>query len=106
MLNRVNRASQFMPFDALSGFREALKLAEKHVEEKKILGIDYEDFLNEQFKQLLVGDFVEVTYYNYTEYMKMIGVINKIDLVHKLIYISNLKIPFQEVICLKKLEKN
>lgn len=35
MQNKVDRASLFMPFDALKGFREALKEKEKEVIEKK-----------------------------------------------------------------------
>ena len=34
-MDRADRAKQFMPFDALKGFREALAEKEKLVEEKK-----------------------------------------------------------------------
>ena len=34
-MDRVDRAKQFMPFDALKGFREALAEKERLVEEQK-----------------------------------------------------------------------
>ena len=57
-MSRMNRAKQFMPFDALKGFREALREKEevfappeerkKQGEERRGEGIDSETFGNDR----------------------------------------------------------
>lgn len=106
MQNRVNRASQFMPFDALNGFTDALRLMEKVVEEKKALSIDQEDILNRQFQTISIGDYLELSFYYQTEYIKVMGVVKKIDYIHKWIIVADTKIALEDIISMKKLEKD
>lgn len=106
MPNRVNRASQFMPFDALSGFREALRQVEKKVELKKELSIDQEEKLNRQIKLIEIGSLIEIVFYSKNEYLKIMGEVKKIDFINKLLIVSNVKIPITEVVSVKILEKN
>ena len=106
MLNKVNRASQFMPFDALSGFSDALRQIEKAKEDRKVLSIDQEEYLNQQFQMIQVGDSLEISFYNQTEYVYMVGVVQKIQFYHKWMVVSNTKIAFQDVFSLKKLENS
>lgn len=106
MPNRVNRASQFMPFDALSGFREALRQVERKVELKKELSIDQEENLNRQIKLIEIGSLIEVVFYSKNEYLKIIGEVKKIDFINKWLIVSNVKIPITEVVSVKILEKN
>ncbi len=106
MPNRVNRASQFMPFDALSGFREALRQVERKVELKKELSIDQEENLNRQIKLIKIGSLIEIVFYSKNEYLKIIGEVKKIDFINKWLIVSNVKIPITEVVSVKILEKN
>ena len=53
MQNNIDRAVQFMPFDALKGFREALEQVEKFTEDKKEFCDDY-DNLKRIFTNYLV----------------------------------------------------
>ena len=106
MPNRVNRASQFMPFDALSGFREALRQVERKVELKKELSIDQEENLNRQIKLIKIGSLIEIVFYSKNEYLKIIGEVKKIDFINKWLIIEDIKIPITEVVSVKILEKN
>lgn len=106
MQNRVNRASQFMPFDALNGFADALRLMEKVVEEKKALSIDQEDILNRQFQTISIGDYLELSFYYQTEYIKVMGVVKRIDYIYKWIIVADTKIALEDIISMKRLEKD
>lgn len=96
MQNR--RAVQFMPFDALSGFHEALKEVEKIKEEKKDISIEYEEIINNKLKNLKVNDTVSINYYYNQEYIDTYGKIKKIDYYNKYIIILNSKIYFNDII--------
>lgn len=106
MQNRVNRASQFMPFDALSGFMEALRFIEKTVEDRKILSVDQEDFLNQQFQTISIGDFLELSFYYQTKYITVMGIVKKIDYFHKWMIVGRMKIALEDILSMKKLEND
>ena len=106
MPNRVNRASQFMPFDALCGFREALRQVERKVELKKELSIDQEEKLNRQINLIEIVSLIEIVFYSKNEYLKIIGEVKKIDFINKWLIVSNVKILITEVVSVKILEKN
>ena len=63
MVNRVSRAKQFLPFDALKGFEQALREKEIEYEDKKELSEDTLQELNNKFNQVENGKYVELKYY-------------------------------------------
>ena len=63
MQNNIERAKQFMPFDALKGFREMLRFVEKQKLEKKDFSSDFLIVLDEKLKNLKKGMNIKVTYY-------------------------------------------
>ena len=65
MANRVARAKQFLPFDALKGLQEALREKEIEYEEKKDLSEDTLNELNNKFNQIDNGSFVKITFSDY-----------------------------------------
>lgn len=95
MQNKVDRAKQFLPFDALKGFQEELRRVEEEVEEKEV---DY-------FSKVEIGDIVFVKYYYHTEYMEMVGIIRQIDLDKQLLLLLSTAISFSDIIDIKKYEK-
>ena len=103
MLNNLERARQFLPFDALKGFRESLEKTELLFESKKILSDDSEEELNKVFLSLDVGNRVLVKYYYGFEYIETYGIIKKIDSIYKNLYLSNSKISFDDIIEIKKI---
>ena len=98
MQNNDFRAKQFMPFDALKGFKEALKLIEKQKQDKKILSEDNTSSLNNKLKKLKKNDNVTIKYYSGMEYIETSGKIKKIDTINKSIYILNSKIDIEDII--------
>ena len=103
MQNDLDRARQFLPFDALKGFRESLEKTEFLFENKKILSSDSEEELNNKFLSLSIGNYVFVKYYYQFEYVESYGIVKRIDTIYKNLYLSNSKISFDDIIDIKKL---
>lgn len=103
MQNDIDRARQFLPFDALKGFRESLEKTEFLLENKKTLSSDSEEELNNKFLSLSIGNYVFVKYYYQFEYVESYGIVKKIDTIYKNLYLSNSKISFDDIIDIKKL---
>ena len=74
----IERAKQFMPFDALKGFKEALREKEKIVVDKIDLGEDAIIEINNILTTLKIGDIVKVVYFKEKEYIEVTGMISKI----------------------------
>ena len=98
MQNNIDRAVQFMPFDALKGFREALEQVEKFSEDKKEFSDDYFYVLNQKINKLKIGEKVLIKHYYELEYVETIDVIKKIDKVYKKLYLLNSVIEFDDIV--------
>ncbi len=98
MQNNIDRAVQFMPFDALKGFREALEKVEKFSEDKKEFSDDYFYVLNQKINKLKIGEKVLIKHYYELEYVETIDVIKKIDKVYKKLYLLNSVIEFDDIV--------
>ena len=88
MVNRVARAKQFLPFDALKGLQEALREKEVEYEEEKELSEDTLNDLNDKFNQLDNGSFVKITFYKNGKYSEIKGRVTNIDYIKKKIQIN------------------
>jgi len=86
--NRVARARQFLPFDALKGLQEALREKEVEYEEKKDLSEDTLNELNNKFNQIDNGSFVKITFYKNGKYSEIKGRVTNIDYIKKKIQIN------------------
>lgn len=91
------RAKQFMPFDALKGFKEALRAKEKLVVEKKELSDDDVYQLNEALSALKKGMLVEASYYADGEYILQKGIVTKLNKSLKYLVIVKTKIEFDSL---------
>ncbi len=96
-MGRADRASQFMPFAALKGYEEALRAKEKIVVPKVELSDDALEFLDYQLKQLKVGDYVEVTYYEDESYIKKSGLVSKINTKARYFTVVTTDISFDDI---------
>lgn len=101
MMDRSNRAKQFMPFDALKGFREALKEKERILVAKKELSEEQKEELGYKLNQIQKMDMVTVEYFQNGEYVQVTGVVSKIDTGSRILKIVNTKIPFDDIADLK-----
>ena len=91
MVNRVARAKQFLPFDALKGLQEALREKEIEYEEKKELSEETLAELNNRFNQIEKGSYVKIRYYRNGRYSEIKGIVTYIDYIKKKIQIDKIE---------------
>ena len=106
MLTRQERARQFLPFDALTGLREALRKKEIEQEDKVLLSEESEEYLSDCLNELNIDDYIEVKYYNYSikKYDFYRGRVEKIDNVRKkIIFEGEVKISISDIININRL---
>ena len=82
-MTRASRAKQFLPFDALSGFKEALKEKEIKKEAKIELSEDSLQELENKLNELEKGSIIKLKYYKNNRYIETIGTVAKIDYMRK-----------------------
>ena len=92
-----NRAKQFMPFAALKGYEEALRAKEKIVVEKIELSEEKKAELDYKIQQIHKNDMVTVVYFLKDEYIKLEGMVSRLDRDAKVLKIVNTKIPFEDI---------
>ena len=92
-----NRGKQFMPFAALKGLPEALAAKEKIVVEKIELSGDMEEELDRKMRSLEKGTIATVIYFERDEYLKITGMVAKIDRDSRVLQIVDRKIYFENI---------
>ncbi|MEG0021693.1 MAG: YolD-like family protein [Bacilli bacterium] len=97
MQSNLERAKQFMPFDALKGYREALKEKETVIVPKIELSEDEQKELNYLIYTFKTNDMLEVIHYQNNQYVKTIGILSKIDIERKEIVIVKTKIKAENI---------
>ena len=91
VVNRIARAKQFLPFDALKGLQEALREKEIEYEEKKELSEETLAELNNRFNQIEKGSYVKIRYYKNGRYSEIKGIVTYIDYIKKKIQIDKIE---------------
>lgn len=102
MQNNIERAAQFAPFDALTGFRETLKEIETIAELGLIEEFINGNYLEEKINTINKNDFVKISHFYNLHFIETIGNIKEIDKTNKTITISNTKIDFNNILTIKK----
>lgn len=100
MVNRkkADRARQFLPFDALKGYKEAIVEKQKVIIKKKDLSEDDAKILNYKLSQVKVGMMLKVIYYLNNDYVLLEGMVSKIDLDNHTLTIVKNKININDII--------
>ena len=111
----ADRAAQFSPFAALTGYEEIVREAARRTEEKAILTPDEEELINETLLLLQEGMAqgrrmsVSVTYFIADTkkeggvYRRVTGGLKKIDRVHKEIILEDgCQIPLEDIVELEQ----
>lgn len=93
----TDRAKQFMPFAALSGYTEALRQKEFRPQPRKELGEDQIEELNRALSRLSPGDRVSLTYYHGGAYRIRRGTVTKISPEAGFLRIGGDRIPFADL---------
>lgn len=95
--DRLDRAKQFMPFDALKGFREALLEKERIVDSKVLLSEEQFSYLNDVVLSIDIGSIIVVTFYSNNKYIDKIFTIKKLSIDKNKIVLNNYKIFFSDI---------
>ena len=96
-MSRQERAKQFMPFAALKGYELALREKERIVVPKMELSEDYREELDYKLHQIKKNDMVSVVYFCKDEYLKVTGMVSRIDESARVLKIVNTKIDFGDI---------
>ena len=109
----MNRAAQFAPFAALTGYEDAIEEAGKLTTERKeideYLKAEINDKLNQLAHTLVNAPKVSITYFipdakkSGGEYVTKVGIVNKIDYCKKIIVIDEDVIKIENVIAVDKI---
>lgn len=105
MVRKVERAKQFMPFDALKGLQEALREEEKKLEyvQKHELSEEVIEKLSEKLQMLEIGNWVKVKFYYCKIYKEIVGKVKVIDRIKKkLILEEDVRINFNDILNIEK----
>lgn len=97
-IKKADRARQFMPFAALTGYYEVIKQREKIVEPRKELSDDEAEILSDKLNKIQKGMLITLTYYNEDCYETLTGLVSNIDTVYRTITIVKTKIAIDDVV--------
>lgn len=100
-MTNLERAKQFLPFNALKGYYTLLEEKKKIKEERKILSADEYERLEREFVKIKIGSIIKVKYYLNDHYENIEGMVSKIDLVFKKIQIVKTEILIKDIVDLK-----
>lgn len=93
-----NRAKQFMPFAALKGLPEALAEKERVRVEKREITEDMAEELDRKMQRIKQGEKVVVVYYEEGEYIKIKGMVSKVDRTFGILQIVDTKISIEDIL--------
>lgn len=94
---KADRAKQFAPFDALKGFREALKEKERIIVPRIELSEEMKAELNQKLHRIKNGDILTVVYYHNEQYEKITGMVSKFSETSRSLSIVNTVIDFDNI---------
>lgn len=111
-MSMENRAAQFAPFSALTGYEEAIKemgrLTEEKIELDNGLKLLLSDKLNEIDENINLHRSVSFTYFLEDKkkcggkYVEIVGIVKKIDSYKQVVVLeNNTKIPIDDIINIK-----
>lgn len=99
MMNRSDRAKQFMPFDAMKGLKEALReREERHSRvDKRMLTEENIQKISDQLQRISLGDSIAVTCYRGFHEVTVSGKLTQIDFAFKFLAVDDEKILFDDI---------
>lgn len=98
-MNSVDRAKQFLPFDALKGLREELELREEKMSRvpRHSLSEERMEELSTVLSHIYKGSEIQMTFYRTGHYYDLRGTVANINVIYKYIQIGEEKIHFDDI---------
>lgn len=97
--SNFDRAKQFLPFDALNGFREELYKRESKVQRVEKVELCDESLkkLENKFNRVKVGKKVEGIFFKEGKYLRFSGTVTKINYLKKIICFGDKEIFLEDI---------
>ena len=92
------RAAQFLPFQAVKGLDEALRAKEKITVPKIELSEEMFEELDKKMHDIRKGSIISCVYFHKGEYLKVTGMVARLDEVARILQIVNTKISFDDIL--------
>ncbi len=102
MPKHADRAKQFMPFAALTGYYSLVEEKEVINEPRKERTEEENIALSQKALQLYKGMKVKIKYYRNGGYTSVNGIISEVNLPIRYISVDNLKIPLDDIYEIEK----
>lgn len=93
----LERAKIFLPFDALKGFKEALRERETIIVEKRELFEEEKEAISSKLLRICKYDMVKIVYFQNGKYISLEGIVSNINLEKKELKIVNTIIYFDDI---------
>lgn len=95
---RADRAAQFMPFAALTGYYELAREQERVIEPRREMTEENAERLSRKLAGVGRGDLLRVTYYDRDGYIARIGVVETVDATFHMLRLKGQTIPFDDIL--------
>ena len=93
-----DRARQFLPFDALKGFKEAIKERQKIKVDKIELSEEMASELSYKLNQVTKGMIIKIIHYDDEEYIETFGIVSEFNETFNYLKIVKKKILFENIL--------
>ena len=105
-MNREERAKQFMPFDALKGLQEELRIREERRTRvtKKTISEEQIERISAVLAKIRQGSQIEITFYDRGHYLTIEGYASEIDIIYAYIKIGSSKVFFDDIYKIRIIE--
>lgn len=105
-MNRQERAKQFMPFDALKGLQEELRIREERRTrvKKKTLSEGEIEKISRTLTRLRQGSKISISFYDKGHYIAIEGYVDEVNQIYEYLKMGNEKIFFEDIYKLSVIE--
>ena len=97
----AQRAKQFAPYAALTGFGDYIRSMETETAERVFLGEDAQEALNRDLQRLRIGDMVTIRYYNGQAYTQTSGAVRRLCPEEGTIMLDRVYIDLADIVAVK-----
>ncbi len=108
MQNRLDRAKQFLSFDALTGYKDIINNTNfKNNRDKiKVLSDDRNDDIDKVIRRINKNFLIRIKYYDGDNYIESSGRVKKIDVVRRKIYFLRSVVDIDNIIDIEIIDNN
>lgn len=100
-IKRADRARQFMPFAALTGYYEIINERKRVNEPRKEFSEEEAQVLSDKLICVNKGDMITLEFYNEYHYEDITGLVTNIDFVYRFLTIVKKRIYFDDIYDIK-----